>query len=392
MRGSLRKRYKDSWSIILDLGYQPDPSTGKLRRRQKWITVQGTKRDAEKNLAELLHDANRGQFVEPTKRTFGEWLDEWLGKAIKPPAKRLRTYETYLSVIERYLKPKLGAIPLQQLKAVDLKHYYSEQKLSQASLEQHHTIIHSALKAAQLEDLVQRNVAKLVIGKPHRRDGHADVIQHCWEAGEARAFLKAAKGAGPQAAAFYALALDTGMRKGELCGLPWTDVNLEQATVRITQQLVKPASAPVFGPPKNGLVRTIPVSPEMVALLRKHKGHQAELKLSNRQHYRDHGLVFAKEWGDVQRRQDTLGDPLQMNNLGQREYAKLVKQAGVRRIKFHGLRHTSGTLALQAGVPVKVVQERLGHKKIEITLGIYAHALPSMQQEAAAKLGALLHG
>ena len=113
MRGSLRKRYKDSWSIILDLGYQVDRTTGKLKRQQKWITVCGTKRDAEKRLSELLHDANRGQFVQPTKRTFGEWLEEWLEKAIKPPAKRLRTYETYKSVIERHLKPRLGGLPLQ---------------------------------------------------------------------------------------------------------------------------------------------------------------------------------------------------------------------------------------------------------------------------------------
>ncbi len=129
-----------------------------------------------------------------------------------------------------------------------------------------------------------------------------------------------------------------------------------------------------------------------MGLLRRHKAHQAQLKLKNRQHYHDQGLVFAKEWGDLQRRHNTLGDPLQMNNLGQRDYARLIKAAGVRPIKFHGLRHTCATLMLQAGVPVKVVQERLGHKRIEITLGIYAHALPSMQEEAAARLGMLLHG
>jgi integrase len=86
-----------------------------------------------------------------------------------------------------------------------------------------------------------------------------------------------------------------------------------------------------------------------------------------------------------------LGHPLQMDNLGQNEYQRLIKQAGIRPIKFHGLRYTCATLLLQAGVPIKVVQERLGHKRIEITLNIYAHALPSMQQDAAAKLAALLH-
>ena len=127
-------------------------------------------------------------------------------------------------------------------------------------------------------------------------------------------------------------------------------------------------------------------------VLRTHKAHQAESKLRNRQHYRDYGLMFAKEWDGLQRRHDVLGNPLQVNNLGQREYAKLIAASGVRRIKFHGMRHTCATLLLQAGVQPHVVQKRLGHKRIEMTLSIYAHALPAMQQDAAARLGAILHG
>jgi integrase len=157
------------------------------------------------------------------------------------------------------------------------------------------------------------------------------------------------------------------------------------------RQRIKPGPAPVFGPVKNGESRTISIAPETIVLLRKHKAHQAELKLANRQHYHDHGLVFAKEWEHLRRHGNTLGHPLPINSLGQHEYGKLVTQAEVRRIKFHGLRHTCATLLLQAGVPIKVVLERLGHKRIEMTLNIYAHALPSMQQDAAAKMAALLH-
>ena len=361
------------------------------RRVQKWCTVHGTKRDAEKKLAELLHDVNRSHFVEPSKLTLGEWLTEWLETAIKPPNKRLRTYETYKSVIERHLKPTLGHLRLQQLRRTDLKRYYNDSSLSPTTLEQHHTLLHSAFKAAQLQGLVQRNVATLVIGKPHRPEGRDDVLMHCWEAQEARRFIAAAKEMGPQPAAFYTLALDSGARKGELCGLNWTDMDLEAGTVAIVRQLIKPGPEPVFGPPKNGATRTMPIAPETVALLRKHKAHQASLKLANRAHYHDFGLVFAKGWEHLQRHGDTLGHPLQMNNLGQHEYRRLIKAAGVRPIKFHGLRHTCATLLLQAGVPPKVVQERLGHKRIEITMGIYAHALPSMQRDAAAKLAALLH-
>ena len=99
--------------------------------------------------------------------------------------------------------------------------------------------------------------------------------------------------------------------------------------------------------------------------------------------YQDHGLIFAYE-------EPPFGMPLSANNIGQREYAKLIKKAGVRPITFHGLRHTAATLMLQQGIPLKVVAERLGHKKPTITLDIYAHALPSMQKAAAEKLGALL--
>jgi integrase len=151
------------------------------------------------------------------------------------------------------------------------------------------------------------------------------------------------------------------------------------------RQLIKPGPEPVIGPLKNGGSRTISVMPETMVLLRKHKAHQAELKLANRQHYHDHGLVFAKEWDHLRRHGNTLGHPLPINSLGQHEYGKLVEQAGVRLIKFHGLRHTCATLLLQAGIPIKVVQEPLGHKRIVMTLNIYAHALPSMQQDAAAR-------
>ena len=126
MRGSLKRRYKGSWSIILDLGYQVDPTTGERKRKQKWITVRGTKRDAERKLAELVHRADTGTFIEPSKVTVGEWLDAWLEKAIKPPRRTLRAYETYRSVITKHLKPKLGAIRLQDLRAIDVERYHAE--------------------------------------------------------------------------------------------------------------------------------------------------------------------------------------------------------------------------------------------------------------------------
>jgi integrase len=162
--------------------------------------------------------------------------------------------------------------------------------------------------------------------------------------------------------------------------------------MQVVQQLLTPGPQPVFGPTKTGRPRTIALAPETVALLRAHKAHQAEVKMANRTTYQDHGLVFAKEYGDVRTHAACLGHPLQINNLGQRDYLTVIKAAGVRWIKFHGLRHTCATLLLQAGVPVKVVSERLGHTKVSMTLDTYAHLLPEMQRDAAALLGGLLHG
>jgi integrase len=183
-------------------------------------------------------------------------------------------------------------------------------------LEQHHTLLHSALKTAQLQGLVQRNVASLVIGKPYRPEGHEDVLKHCWEVEEARRFIVATKELEPQLAAFYTLTLDSGARKGELCGSKWTDVDLDAGTVAIVRQLIKSGLQRVFGPLKNGESRTISLAPETAALVRKHKAHQAEPKLANRSHYHDHGLVLAKEWEHLRRHGDTLGHPLQMNSIG----------------------------------------------------------------------------
>jgi integrase len=176
-------------------------------------------------------------------------------------------------------------------------------------------------------------------------------------------------------------------------------VDFEAGTVRFVRQLIEVTTnsktdgrEPVYGPVKNDLPRTVDLAAETVALLREHKRHQAELKMRNRTKYQDHGLVFTKEWGELTSGKDYLGLPLQANNLGEREFARIITAAKVRRISIHGLRHTSATLLLKAGVAPHVVQQRLGHKRIEMTLGIYAHSLPSMQQDAARRLGALLHG
>src|SRR5262245_20663443 len=391
MRGSIKQRYKGSWSIILDLGHEPDPATGKPRRRQKWITFRGTKQKAETRLAELLTAANGGTFIEPSKLTLGAWLREWIESA--KTRWRPTTVTRYAGILEQaILKAPIASLPLQKLRPTHLEAYYAAAGVSASTLTLHHAILHSALRKAVKANLIPMNPAH-DLDKPRvDRLTSDDVGRNAWTAEEARTFLVAAKAAGAQPAAFYTLALDTGARKGELCGLRWADLDLDLGSARIVQQLLVPGPKPVFGPTKTGRPRTVSLAPETVELLKAHRSHQAEVKMANRTTYRDFGLVFAKEWADVRTASDTLGHPLQANNLGQREYASLIKVAKVRPITFHGLRHTCATLLLQAGTPVHVVSERLGHAKVSMTMEVYAHVLPDMQQQAATALGALLHG
>lgn len=391
MRGHLFQRNPDknprSWTIVLDVDRKvvvlPDGKQS-TKRVQMWKTVQGTKKEAQAELASMLHNLHRGQVVSPSKMTVSAWLDEWMKSAITPN-KRLRTCETYENVVKQHLKPALGQYRLGDLRASHIQHYYQSSTLAPATIAQHHTILHSALKAAVMQDLIPRNAAALVIGKPKRRADHEDLVANCWDAPEAKAFLAVAKASTAQEAAFYATALDSGARKAELCGLKWSDLDVEKRTLSVCRQLVKVkknGELPLFGPTKNGKARTIDLDERTVDLLRRHKAQQAEQRLLLGTSYQDQGLIFARDFGR----------PLSMNNLGERSFARLIKAAAVKRITFHGLRHTCATLLLQAGVPVKVVSERLGHKRIEITLNVYAHALPSMQQDAAVKLGRLLHG
>jgi integrase len=174
----------------------------------------------------------------------------------------------------------------------------------------HHTVIRRALRKAMRDRLVSVNVASDLDGRPRRQRGQSEEARdHCWTPAEAQAFLATAKAAGPQPAALYALALDSGARKGELCGLRWSDVDLEAGKMHIVQQLTKPGPEPTFGPPKNKRPRTVALSSETVVLLKAHRAHQAAAKMANRTTYHDFGLVFAKEVGELRTRKDLLGQP-----------------------------------------------------------------------------------
>lgn len=404
MRGCLRKvktkrvlpKGEHSWDIILSLGRGAD---GKYK--QKWVRFQGTRKQADQKLSDLTGEAYRGEFVEGSKLTVGAWLDEWLDKAVRPPRRAPNTYRSYCGIVKNHLQPGLGHLVLQQLTPLQVERYYADcsvkpKNLSARTLALHHAVLTSALTAAAASGLLRQNVAKRATNRPRITIGD-DMLHNVWSADEARRFLTWVKGAGSvQYAALFALALDSGLRKSELLGLQWQDV--DGSSLRLDRQLLGMKKEEATGAyaldtslPKGKRARSLDLSAETVALLREHKRLQAEVKLRNRMRYVDFGLMFAQDWEHINSTHAVLGWPLNKSTVSD-HLRRYSVAAAVKPLTVHGLRHTCATLLLSAGVPPHVVQRRLGHRGIEMTLNLYAHVLPSMQADAASRLATLLHG
>lgn len=347
--------------------------------------VHGARPQARQALARLQRDLSEDEYIPPSDMSFGEWLQEWLKADARQKAEG--TYDLYRRTIEKHIAPKpgpgsspgLGRIPLQRLRSTHLRDYFNDKSefLAISTLQQHYIIIHSALDAAIREGIIKDNPASRMMGKPrvNKHETPEDVLTNCWDEAEIPKFLVAAVADGPTWAALGHLALDIGPRKGEICGLMWPDIDWDASTVRIQRALKRAGRNPKFGPTKGRKARTVRITPETLMYLRILRRHQAEIRLALGPAYHDFNLVFAKE--PSEKRRDTVGCPLQMNNIGQREFARIIKAAGIRPIKFHGLRHTMATQLLKRRVPVHYVSRRLGHEDELTTIRTYAHAIPS---------------
>jgi integrase len=390
--GSIRQRRPGVYSLIFDRGYddtdRADPT--KRKRRQQWVTFHGSEDEAHAELARLLRTVKGDEFVEPSKTTLLGYLRDWLADSVAPK-NRPATYRAYTNVVENHIaKSPIALIPLQKLRARHLEHYLASVPGAASSVAIHHAVLRRALRKAVRQLRIAPPGPAVDLERQHvdESDATRTARVHCWTAAEARRVLEGAKLAGAQTSAFMHLALDSGARRAELAGLLWTDIDLEGATVTIDRQLDRAGVAPAFGKTKTKTLRDVALGAETIAALRVHRQAQAELKMRNRQHYEDFGLVFAKEDEDLQTPGAKLGQPIV--TLAGKRFQKLIAQAGVKRIKFHGCRHTAATLQLLAGVPPVVVASQLGHS-VEVLLKIYAHALPDAKRAAADAYAAWLH-
>jgi integrase len=318
-----------------------------------------------------------GGFVKPAKLTVGDFLRRWLCDYAATNV-RPRTLEGYRAVVEGHLVPALGSFPLSRLQASHLQAYYGDKLsngrhdglpggLSARSVLHHHRILSEALSHAVRWGLIGRNVALAV--DPPRAVNHeirpldADAVRTFLEAADSSMYYP-----------LFHLDIYTGLRRSEILGLRWRDVDLDMATVSVVQVLHRLKDGRfVFQEPKTVKSRRqVSLSPAAVLALRAYRQRrEAECALLG-EPLSEERLVFCHP----------DGTPMRPDNVS-RAFARISHKAGLQGARFHDLRHTHATLMLKQGVHPKIVQERLGHATIAVTLDTYSHVLPGLQEQAA---------
>jgi integrase len=377
-KGHIRARGPGAWELKYDAGI--DPATG--RRITKYKTVRGAKRDAQRELRTVLTSIDGGTFTDPSKMMLAEWLRQWLAEAQHSVARK--TLERYREIVELHLVPGLGAIPLAKLQAVHIQSYYGEALasgrrdgtggLSAQTVVHHDRVLNVALKRARSLRLITGNPVEDV-SRPKVARREIEVL----EPAEAAVLLAAARGTHMFPIIFLALA--TGLRRGEILGLRWSDVDLARRTLTVAQSLEQTATGGLrFKAPKTKRSRrTVALSPALVEELQTHRAKQAADRLALGMGRDPAGLVFTR----------VDGDPIRPDGVT-RMFAGIVKRAKVKPISFHGLRHTHATDLLRAQVHPKIASERLGHSSIAVTMDTYSHAILGLQEDAAQRIDAAL--
>lgn len=383
MRGHVAKKGK-RYYVVLDVG-----TDERGKRKQKWLSGFDTKSEAERRLTEVLSAVDRGTYIEPSRQTLERYLlDEWLPAC----AARIRptTVESYRHLIELHVVPAIGRVTLAQLTPLSLTKFYGtlltsgrvrgSGGLSPRTVRYVHSIIRKAMSDAVAWRLLPTNPCDGAV--PPSAAAAKSPEMKVWTADQVRAFLDFTRE--DRDYITWHLAVSCGLRRGEVCGLRWSDLSLDATppTLSVKQQLVESMYRLTFAPPKTARgKRLVVLDPVTVSALRAHRARQAAERLALGAGYDDHDLVVAR----------LDGTPVHPNNVGQHFRRQIVK-AGLPLIRFHDLRHTHATLALQAGIHPKIVSERLGHASTSFTLDVYSHATPSMQQGTADVMALLLSG
>lgn len=361
--GTISRRKNGGWMAQ----YYVHTADGRKRK-----TLYGkTRAEVAKRLAKALSQRADGIVFDDQGLTVGEYLDRWLGDV--RDTVRKSTHERYEYAIRPHIKPALGRIKLKDLTPAHARWFYRERLdsgLAPATVHKLHVVLHKALKAAVADGLIPRNAAA---GLKLPRITREEIDPLTEE--QAKRLLETVRG--DRLEALYVLALNTGMRQGELLALKWDDVDLGRSVLRVRRTLTHADKAYVLGEPKTSKSRrTIRLTTSAVTALRAHLSRQLEEMERLSSLYQPGGLIFATETGSI----------VNPSNLRNRSFKPLMKKATLPPIRFHDLRHTCATLLLSKDVNAKIVSEMLGHSSISVTLDIYSHLLPDMQEKAAEAL------
>src|SRR5215218_8514014 len=336
-----------------------------------------TRQEVAAKLSKALADRESGLTFDADNMPVGEYLARWLSNSVRGTV-RVSTFERHEQIIRAHLAPAFGRMKLKTLTPAHVRSLHREkleEGLAPATVRKIHSTLHKALSQAVSDGMVPRNAADVKAPRPTPEE------MRPLSKAEARAFLEAARETGDRFEALYVLAIATGLRRGELLGLRWDDVDLKLGTLRVGRALVREGGRHVLGETKTRRGRRqINLTPRTVNALKTHRKNQLEEKMKLAGLYKDHGLIFSSG----------VGTPVNPENLVKRSFKPLLKKAGLPEIRFHDLRHTCATLLLGRGVHPKLVQELLGHATIAMTLDTYSHYLPSMGDQASGAMGEAL--
>ncbi len=377
-KGKATKRHRPTcrpaWAYVLDAPGRPDGS-----RRQQTKGGFRTRKDAEAALATALTAAHGGYLADPGRQTVGAFLQEWLdGRNRLRPTTR-RAYTSHLRV---YLVPRLGHLKLAALQPGHITTMLRELRtagdrgrpLSPATVQRIHATLRAGLNHAVRLGLLNTNPARLVELEPAKRP-----IPLIWTAEELQQFLDHTRD--DHLHLLFRLIAYTGLRRGEAVGLHWSAVDLDAGTLRVIQQSVQLGSRTELSEPKTHAGRRIiNLDKATCDALREHQvTQQRAASLSHSAQPLEPGPVFVREDGNELK-----------PDYVTRTFQRLAKSAGVPVIRVHDLRHAHASAGLAAGIPIKVMQDRLGHASAVITSDIYSHVFPAGRAEAAERIAAAL--
>jgi len=368
MKG-IRQQSKNSWQIQIYTGSGAD---GKPQRR--FMTVRGSKKDAEKKRNEMLVSLAKGVPIPMGRLTVAEHLHDWLEGYAKTRCST-RTVENYQSIIDRHLVPALGHIQLKDLQPSVIQRYYGEacSRVSARTVHHQHRLLSESLKYAVRQGTLGRNPCELVDAPSYRSKRMKTMTP-----GEVGHLLEIAS-----ESQYYPViytALNTGMRQAELLGLRWRDVDLNEASISVNQVLLKRRGVCEFKEPKTAHSRRrIDMTPKLALYLKEYRARCEAYRWQLGAPLTLDDLVFMTERGKPV-------DPSVLSHT----FQKLVKRAGLEGVRFHDCRHTFASLMLLRKVSPKVVSEALGHASAAFTMDVYQHIVNGMQKDAMALLDEVL--